>query len=113
MTERGVLWCAVFGYFVSNTYKQFGFSVPVLDDDAYLTLVSSVSSLFNAARFVWSGSLDRVGFKTVYGCLLAIQIVLAFTVTLTDRSRISYATFVSLTMFCIGGHFALFPNILK
>ena len=103
----------VFGYYVVNIYKSFGETVSVLNNDQYLTLVSSISALFNALRFMWSGALDKLDFKKVYSVLVVMQLLLAFTVQLTEKSRISYAIFVCLTLFCIGGHFALFPNILK
>jgi len=46
------------GYYIISTYKAFGETIDVLNDDSYLTLVSSVSALFNALRFIWSGALD-------------------------------------------------------
>ena len=105
--------CLVFGYYIVNSYKTFGQTVPTLNDDDYLTLISSVSALFNAARFAWSGALDKLNFKLVYGFLLVLQILLAFTIRLTEKSRGSFAILICLTLFCIGGHFALFPNVLK
>jgi hypothetical protein len=102
-----------YGYYMVNVYKNFGFTIPVLDSDAYLTTVNSISALFNSARFVWSGALDKMSFKLIYGFLICIQLVLAFTISLTVNSRITYGLVVCLTLFCIGGHFALFPNVLK
>ena len=32
---------------------------------------------------------------------------------MTEESRFGFAILVCLTLFCIGGHFALFPNVLK
>ena len=96
-----------------DTYKNLGESVDVLNNDSYLTLISSISSLFNALRFVWSGALDKYSFKWVYGTLVIIQIVLAFTITFTEKTKFSFAVMLCLTLFCIGGHFALFPNVLK
>lgn len=103
----------VFGYYTVNSYKVFGETVSVLNDDQYLTLIASVSALFNSARFVWAGALDKYNFKLIYGALLVTQIILSSTVILTELSRASFALFVCLTLFCIGGHFALFPNVLK
>ena len=60
------------GYYVINTYKAFGESVPALDDDKYLTLVNSISAIFNSVRFIWSGALDKTSFKKVYGVLIMI-----------------------------------------
>ena len=62
---------------------------------------------------MWSGALDRLNFKKVYGCLLVLQILLALTIRLTEKSRVTFAAMVCLVLFCIGGHFALFPNLLK
>jgi len=103
----------VLGYYVVNSYKTFGQSVPNLNADHYLSTVSSVSALFNAARFVWSGALDKYNFKLVYGVLVTMEAALAFGVWFESKSRISYAVMVCLVLFCIGGHFALFPNVLK
>lgn len=96
-----------------NTYKTFGESLENLNDDSYLTLISSISALFNAARFIWAGAIDKYSFKTVYAMLIVLEIILAFTIRLTVLSRASYAILVCLVLFCIGGHFALFPNVLK
>ena len=71
------------GYYIVNTYKSFGQTISVLDDDHFLSTISSISALFNAARFIWSGALDKFAFKKVYGSLLLIQITLAFTIGLT------------------------------
>ena len=96
-----------------NVYKTFGITIPVLDDDKFLTTVNSVSSLFNSARFIWAGALDRVSFKYIYGFMVCMQIAMAFSITETVKTKFTYATVVCLTLFCIGAHFALFPNLLK
>ena len=67
-----LLFNSVFGYYSVNSYKVFGDTVPVLNDDQFLTLVASVSALFNSARFVWAGALDKYNFKLIYGALLLI-----------------------------------------
>ena len=103
----------MFAYYIVNSYKTFGESVDILNNDTYLTNVSSASALFNAARFIWSGALDKYDFKKVYGILVVLEIILAFTIRLTVLSRVSFAVVVCLVLFCIGGHFALFPNVLK
>ena len=103
----------LFAYYCVNVYKLFGEEVPALDDDAYLTLVNSVSAIFNALRFIWSGSIDKIPFRYVYGTLLLIQITIAFTMTLTEKSKVSYMTVMCLVLFCVGGHFALFPNVIR
>ena len=96
-----------------NVYKLFGETVPALDNDQYLTLIGSISAIFNALRFIWSGSIDKLPFKYVYGALLLMQIIIAGTIFLTERNRVSYMIVVCLVLFCVGGHFALFPNIIR
>ena len=53
----------VFGYITVDTYITFGDSRPDLDHAAYLANVASISCIFNAARGVWSGLLDRFSYK--------------------------------------------------
>ena len=103
----------LFAYYVVNVYKLFGESVPKLDDDKYLTLVNSISALFNALRFIWSGAIDKFAFRNIYGILLLIQISIACTMFITDQSKVSYMVIVCLVLFCVGGHFALFPNVIR
>ena len=103
----------LFAYYVVNVYKLFGEGVPELDDDQYLTLVNSISAIFNALRFVWSGAIDKLPFRYIYGALLLMQISLACSMSLTEHSKVSYMIVVCLVLFCVGGHFALFPNIIR
>ena len=62
----------VLGYYIVNTYKDVGQETPGLNDDSFLTTVGSISALFNAVRFIWSGALDKFSFRKVYGVLLLI-----------------------------------------
>ena len=96
-----------------NVYKTFGITIPTLDNDAFLTTVNSISALFNSARFIWAGALDKVCFKYIYGFMVCMQIAMAFSISETVKTRFTYAAVVCLTLFCIGAHFALFPNLLK
>ena len=66
-------------YYVVNVFAEFGDDVPVLSDVDYLTLVNSISSIFNALRFIWSGAIDKYPFKWIYGALCVIQMLVAFT----------------------------------
>ena len=74
----------VLGYYVINSYKNLGETIPALDDDKYLTTVNSISAIFNSLRFIWSGALDKLCFKKVYGCLIFFQLLIAFSVTFTE-----------------------------
>ena len=103
----------IFCYYVVNVFAAFGDEVPVLNDVEYLTLVNSISSVFNALRFIWSGAIDKYPFKWIYGFLCVLQICIAFTMKFSSMSRASYMMVVSLSLFTVGGHFALFPNIIR
>jgi len=103
----------LFAYYTVDVYKSFGLDVPAINDDKFLTTVGSVSSLFDAARFLWSGSLDKISFRFVYGFLLILQICIAFTIHITSQNKTSYFIVICLELWCVGGHFALFPNVIR
>lgn len=103
----------MFGLVTVDIYKVFGDSRPVLNHETYLTEVSSISCLFNSFRGIWSALLDHYSFKKVYGVLLVLQISLAFTYKWSSETKTTYALWVWLSVWCEGGHFTLFPNILK
>jgi len=101
-----------YGFFMVNNFKTYPENTdhPALNDDHYLTSVGSAASVFNASRFIWSGALDRFSYKKVYGVLLTIQIVTSATIPLISDSKVLYAMWVCLALFCEGGHFSLVPN---
>ena len=103
------------GYYTLNVYKWFGYTEPVLDDDAYLTTIGSIAYVMNAMRFAWSAALDLdfTTFKLVYGTLLVIQATLGVTIGFAVQGRASYAIWVCLMLFTEGGHFTLIPNVLR
>jgi hypothetical protein len=68
-----------FGLITTDIYRVFGDSRPLLNHETYLTEVSSISCLFNSARVIWSTLLDHHSYKKVYGTLIVMQIILAFT----------------------------------
>ena len=104
------------GYYVLNIYKMFGAAFPNLSDDSYLTLVGILASVTGTLRFSWSALLDFkwASFKKVYACLLVTQIMLGSTfIWSARRGRVTFAIWVSLIIFCEGGHFTLLPHIFK
>ena len=109
MQGMSILFC----YYVVNVYKEFGEEIPTLDNDKYLTLVNSISAIFNALRFVWSGAIDKFPFRYIYGLLLLIEISIASTMYFSKDTKETYMLVICLVLFCVGGHFALFPNILR
>ena len=108
--------CSIFeGYYVLNVYKSFGETIPVLEDDLFLTQVGIIAAGLNSVRFVWSSAFDvpGVSFKMVYGVLLVIQIVLGLTLMWASQSKLTYTIWVSVILFAEGGHFALLPTVIK
>ena len=103
----------IFAYYVVNVFAEFGQEQPALSNVKFLALVNSVSSVFNALRFIWAGAIDKYPFKWIYGFLCVLQICIAFTMKFSSLSRASYMIVVSLTLFTVGGHFALFPNVIR
>jgi len=67
----------------------------------------------NSVRFIWSLATDHFSYKAVYSVLLIMQIVLCFTMTFVDESPALFGVWVSLILFCEGGHFTMVPNVLK
>ena len=100
------------GYFTVNNFKKFA-QLNDIRNENYLAWVGSAAAIFNAIRFIWSFATDYFSYKSVYSVLLVIQIVLSFTMGLVDTSPVLFAIWVSLLMFCEGGHFTLIPNALK
>mgnify|MGYP003930159033 CR=1 FL=1 len=104
------------GYYILNIYKMFGAAFPNLSDDSYLTTVGVLASMTGTLRFCWSALLDFkwASFKRVYGVLLVSQIALGSTLLwAANNGRITFAVWVSLIIFCEGGHFTLMPHIFK
>ena len=53
------------GFYVVTSYKNFG--KHTIDDDMFLTVVGSFSSVFNGClRFVWAYFMEKTSFKTSY-----------------------------------------------
>ena len=103
------------GYYALNVYKLYGQTVESLNDDYYLTMVGSAAAILGTVRFIWGALLDSpsLTFKYVYGGLLAIQVLLGLTIKSVSHSRGLYAVWICLMMFTEGGHFTIFPNIVK
>ena len=67
------------GFFAVNNFKNYGLKVGLTDEN-YLAWLGSVAAIFNAIRFCWSFMTDYFSYKSVYGVLLVMQIVLDLTV---------------------------------
>ena len=69
------------GYYTVTVFKCFGQTVPILNDDTFLSTVGSVGFIMGIIRFFWSAALDlkSCSFKLVYTVLLCMQIAMSFT----------------------------------
>ena len=99
------------GIFAVGSFKVYGEDNGI--SEGLLTTVGSVGAIFNAARFIWSGLLDRYSYKWVYGSLLLLEIVFGAVIVLARKSPVMYTVSYCVIMFCEGGHFTLVPNVLK
>lgn len=100
------------GFFTVSNFKHFA-QLNDIKNETYLAWVGSAAAVFNAIRFIWSLATDYFSYKSVYTVLLLMQIVLCFTMVLVDDSPALFAIWVSLILFCEGGHFTMVPNVLK
>ena len=100
------------GLFTVTNYKTYA-QANEINDDSYFANLGAVASICGSLRFIWSAGLDCAPYKLVYGILLGIQIVLNLTMPLVSHRKGAYGLYVSLIMFCEGGHFSLVPNVLR
>lgn len=59
------------------TFKTYG--MKFFSSDSYLTTVGYVSAFFSGLRFVYSLLMNKYSLKTVYGSIIVINIILAFS----------------------------------
>ena len=100
------------GLFTVTNYKTYA-QANGINDDNYFARLGATASVCNSIRFIWSAGLDCAAYKLVYGILLGLQVILTLSMPLVSHSRGAYGLYVSLIMFCEGGHFSLVPNILR
>ena len=111
--------CSIFqGYYVLNVFKDYGQTVSILKDDAFLTQVGSAASILNTMRFLWSGAMDLNilkgrSLKTVYGFQLAMQAIFGMTLSWAAQSRSLYTIWVCLILWMEGAHFVIIPSAIK
>jgi MFS family permease len=99
-------------FFMKASFKNYGSLF--FSDDAYLTMVATfVYAAAAVSRFFWGIIVDWIGFKKVYGFILGMEIVLAFTIMYVTDSEALYIVWIIGTNFCEGGHFSLFPTLAQ
>ena len=102
----------MFGTFIVGSFKSYGEAFKI-KQDLFLSVTGALASVFACFRFIWSFLLDHFSYKKVYGSLIALQILLAWTFPIIIKSQWLFSIWVSLTFFCEGGHFTLAPAIYK
>jgi hypothetical protein len=101
------------GLFVANEYKVFWLTAKVPPSDSFTSRVGSLGLVFNGMRFIWSALLDHFSYKTVYGFLLSIEIIIGCTFPSIREIDWLYTVWICLGYLCLGGHFTLVPNEMK
>lgn len=101
------------GLFVVNEYKVYWLNAKNPPGDRFVSMIGSLGTIFNGARFIWSALLDYLPYKVVYGVLLTIEITVGLTYPYIIDSEILVATYICLGYWCLGGHYTLIPNEMK
>ena len=99
-------------FFTSTMYKFFGLSF--IEDDHFLAIVGSASSICNCAgRIVWGLIADKLSYK--FALVLQSGIMCIFLLTFYATSLAGKPMFfiwVCVIFFCVGGVFSLFPTAI-
>ena len=103
------------GIFMVSSSKTYGENK--IRDEKFLTLVASLANFCGACRFFWSFLLDKYSYRSVYGIIILLQIIIGFSFpTIMDMppsksKSFLYAACVCISFNCEGGHFVLAPTI--
>jgi len=99
-----------YGYFMSNSFKQFGFIGGL--DDRTLTNIGSFGALFNGCfKVFWASSLDYFNFKPVYAIIITIQITLLVVIHWAVYHAWSYFIVICLSFMCDGSMTSMLPVV--
>lgn len=63
------------------------------------------------SRFIWASMQDCLGFKKVYGIILAIQIFACSNIYSQRNNANLYVAIVCFSFLAEGGHFSIFPAV--
>jgi OFA family oxalate/formate antiporter-like MFS transporter len=96
-----------------GVYKTYGQTVPLLNDDAFLSLLGGLGALSNGlGRLFWGTMVDKFGFG---GPFTATVGIMASSMALFQRvasfSKLAFATVVCLLFSSTGGLFAMAPPV--
>jgi len=102
-------------YLIGNlkTYGQ-----ETINFETFLAFSATFSSVFSIFRFVWSFSLEKYSYKSIYGILLGIQMFMGVTLPLLLRFMPNSVFTSGFFLFVdcaskmtMGGHMVLVPTI--
>uniref|UniRef100_A0A3Q0KMF3 Putative oxalate:formate antiporter n=1 Tax=Schistosoma mansoni TaxID=6183 RepID=A0A3Q0KMF3_SCHMA len=98
---------------ITSAYKLFG--AQYIDDDQFLSIVATFSSLFNAGgRVIWGAIVDRLSFKIPMMIMLVIWAIVLLSFphigSLTGVGlKVMYAIWVFILFFSLSGVFVIQP----
>ena len=99
------------GIYTISSYKTFGSQK--INDDAFLALVGSISSIFNGSfRYVWGQVMDKLNFQITCLIIITIQTILISTLYYIAAVKALYLIWISLIVCCEGGFFSVYPTIM-
>lgn len=106
-----IITSATSGMFLVGAYKAYGVQQPALNNDEFLTLVGSVSSLMGNAggRLFWGSLSDVYGFKRPFIALTVAQGFFMITFKFFAMSKFTFSLATTVILFCMGGNYAMFP----
>ncbi|CAH8871635.1 unnamed protein product [Trichobilharzia szidati] len=99
---------------ITSAYKLFG--QKYISDDQYLSMVASVSAIFNAGgRIMWGAIVDRVSFKLPMCIVLLLWALILFTFPHIGSApplalKALYAIWVWLLFLVLSGMFVIMPG---
>uniref|UniRef100_A0A914V256 Major facilitator superfamily (MFS) profile domain-containing protein n=2 Tax=Plectus sambesii TaxID=2011161 RepID=A0A914V256_9BILA len=100
---------AIWVNITSGFYKTFGQTF--INDDFFLAMVSSASSVCNAlSRVVWGSIADKLSYQVAMACVSTIGAALMWSLLLTPfMGKMVFLFWVCAMFCCVGGTFSLMP----
>jgi hypothetical protein len=81
------------GSYISLIFKNYG--LENISSDQFITIVGTIGSVSNGlSRSFWGNLIDVFPYKIVFGTLLAIQVVIGFTMELVVTSKPLYMIWI-------------------
>eukprot|EP00519_Triparma_laevis_P010937 CAMPEP_0182519836 /NCGR_PEP_ID=MMETSP1321-20130603/45304_1 /TAXON_ID=91990 /ORGANISM="Bolidomonas sp., Strain RCC1657" /LENGTH=483 /DNA_ID=CAMNT_0024727827 /DNA_START=1051 /DNA_END=2498 /DNA_ORIENTATION=+ len=106
-----IMLSATAGLNTVSVYKMFGNQFPALKSDAYLAMVGGLGSVANGVgRTGWGILQDKLGFRTLFTFLTAMQAVAMMLYKYTVGNRTLFTGTTMVLFLCLGGNFAMAPG---